>query len=177
MFDNDDNTDEKDLTINRDDVIDMLVKRQKMWLEASVVIANLLPDAWDVIEGYLAETHNVTNLLLSDLTFEPSTELLKYSVFEQGDTLVYHVPIPLSLAVNPGDEGEKLLTYLNSLPPPPSQQTDGEPITPESKIRKQLHHTLDLHPGMYMDVDRLTELEIQSTKGQFIKYPVAEKLQ
>lgn len=179
MFD-DDEDDVEDATpivaTTKGEVIDMLIKRQQLWLEASVIIANMLPDAWDVIEGYLASTHNITNLLLSELSFEPSTELLRYSVFEQGNTDVYTVPVPLSLAIDPGQDGMKLVEYLTNLPVNPAE-TSSSDATTESRLRDQLRRTQDQHPGMYMDIDRLTELEIQSKKGQLFKYPVAEKLQ
>ena len=178
MFDDDnddlDNTPEVALT--KGDVIDMLIKRQKLWLDASVVIANTLPDAWDVVEGYLASTYNITNLLLSELSFEPSTEVLRYSVFEQGTTTIYTVPVPLSLAVDPGQDGMRLVEYLTNLPVSPNETDNGDD-NPEARYRKQLQLTLEKYPGMYMDLDRLTELEIQSANGQLFKYPVAEKLQ
>lgn len=178
MFDNEDDIadDAPEVATTKGDIINMLVKRQHLWLEASVLIANMLPDAWDIIEGYLASTHNVANLLLSELSFEPSTELLRYSVFEQGDAVVYTVPIPLSLALDPGKDGMKLVEYLTNLPTNPGETDPGD-STPEHRYRTQLRRTLDQHPGMYMDIDRLTELEIQSAKGELFKYPVADKLQ
>lgn len=180
MFD--DNEDETlgnlpDVATTKEDVINMLIKRRQLWLEASVLIANALPDAWDVVEGYLASTYNITNLLLSELTFEPAAEILRYSVFEQGDAVVYTVPVPLSLALDPGKDGEKLVEYLVNLPVNPSEADVIGDTTPETRYRKQLQLTLENHPGMYMDIDRLTELEIQSAKGELFKYPIAEKLQ
>jgi hypothetical protein len=179
MFDDDDDetlNDTPEVALTKGDVIDMLIKRQKLWLDASVMIANTLPDAWDVVEGYLASTYNITNLLLSELSFEPSTEVLRYSVFEQGDTVVYTIPVPLSLAVDPGQDGMRLVEYLTNLPVAPND-ADTSDIPPETRYRKQLQLTLEKYPGMYMDLDRLAELEVQSAKGQLFKYPVAEKIQ
>jgi hypothetical protein len=170
-----DNTEDEDVAISKEDIVSMIIKRQRLWVDASVVIANMLPDVWDAIEGYLAETQNLTNLLLTDMKYEPTSEILTYSVFEQGTTVIYNVPIPLGLAVNPGLDSEYLVAYLQKLP---NLVNDGKvPETQEDKIKNQLNYTLQQHPGMFMDVDRLTELEIQSAQGTFIRYSVAEKLQ
>ena len=161
--------------VTKDDVINMIIKRQRLWVDASAVIANMLPVAWDVIEGYLAETQNVANLLLNDLRYDSSTEMLTYHVFEEGSTIIYNVPMPLALALQPGLEGEWLAAYFEKLPPLTNvgQPTD----TKEDKIKNQLNYTLQQHPGMYMDVDRLAELEMQQAAGEFFKYPVASRLQ
>ena len=164
-----------DESITREDLISLIVKRQRLWLDASVVIANMLPMAWDVIEGYLVETQNVTNLLLNDLQYDPTADVLRYCVFEEGDTLIFNIPIPLSLAVDPGEEGEKLFAYLNTLPAAAPEQTEGS--TQADKVRNRLKFAMSQHPGMYMDLDRMTELELDSARGEFFKYPVADKLQ
>ena len=161
--------------IAKEDVINMLVKRQRLWLDASVVIANMLPTAWEVIEGYLAETQNLTNLLLTDLVYDSTTELLRYSVFEQGDQMVFHVPVPLSLAVNPGENGEKLIQYFQTLQVPPTEREF--PNTQESKIKNLLKHTQAQHPEMYMNIDRLTEVELQLQTGELFKHPLVDKIQ
>lgn len=165
----------EDDVISKEDVIEMIIKRQRLWVDASVVIANMLPEAWEVIESYLAETQNLTNLLLNDLKYEATSEMLTYCVFESGGTMIYSVPVPLGLALNPGFDGEYLIEYFNKLPKPTN--TDKLPETKEEKIKFQLEFTMQQHPGMYMDIDRLVELELQSSQGTFIKYPVAEKLQ
>ena len=169
-----DNTEDDDV-ITKEDIISMIIKRQRLWVDASVVIANMLPEAWDALESYLATTQNLTNLLLTDMKYEPTPEVLTYSVFEHGTTAIYNVPIPLGLAVNPGLDSEYLVSYLNNLP---DLVNDGKvPETQEDKIKNQLQYTLQQHPGMYMDVDRLAELELQSAQGTFIRYAVAQKLQ
>jgi len=161
--------------IAKEDVINMLLKRQRLWLDASVVIANMLPITWEVIEGYLAETQNLTNLLLTDLIYDSTTELLRYSVFEQGDSMVFHVPVPLSLAIDPGENGERLIQYFQTLQSPSAEREVSN--TPESKIRSLLKYTQNQHPEMYMNIDRLTEVELQLQTGELFKHPLVDKLQ
>lgn len=171
------NDDEDGDALTKDDVLDLFIRRQQLWLEASVMIVNLLPAVWDVIEDFIAEHQNATNLLLNDLKYDPTTMLMHYSVFEKGSTVVFNIPIPLSLAVDAWmDEGLTLREHLEKLPRPVADVASN-PDTQEARIKSQLHATLTQYPDMYMDIDRLTELEMQSAAGKMFKYPTTDTKQ
>lgn len=184
-----DNDQQKELT--RNDLIDLIIRRERMWLDASVAIANMLPEAWDEIESFLAE-ENMVNLLLTALKFDPTTEVLEYNITEENSSVIVTLPIPLSLAIAPKNG---LDVYLRGLPIEKGafdELTDAEDYSPEEavaagyldpetmlnqRIRLSLARTQRDHPNMYMDIDRLTDLEIETKKGTLIKYPPTTTMQ
>ena len=134
----------------------------------------------------------MVNLLLTDLVFDPITEVVEYHIIEEGKTLIVLLPIPLSFAIDPASGLDVYLRALPSESRPPGFSTEFETgdnieqngieypgnMSPhEQQVRTSLLDTQAQHPHMYMDLDRLTALELESRNGTFIKYPLTTTLQ
>lgn len=173
-------TDTNNDRITKEDVVALIIRRQNFWINASVVIANMFPAVWHTLEEYIAGTQGMTDILLMDLQYDPFDEVLVYDITERDGDRHVKVPIPLSLVIKSDDCGKDVFEHLCSLPIPTSESDDDEfapAHTPLDKIKRKLRQTMKDHPGLFLDIDRLAELELQAANGKFFKYSIAETLQ
>lgn len=149
--------------VTRDDILMMVYDRQDIWMEMSGSIAETLPHVWKAIAQYVKST----TVLLVDIQFDMVSDMLTYTVVENQQSNPITIPIPISLIANPGKEDVNLVEYLHNLPPLAV-------VSQLDAIKQRLRNMLLQFPDMYMDLDRVAQLEFDATQGQLVKFPTVD---
>ncbi len=158
--------------ISKEQALSLFIERDSIWLDNSVKIANCFPHVWEAIENQLARTHNMLNLRLADLLFDPFTEYVEYCIVEHGGAKEVRLKIPLRVMIEAtNSEDPSIVEYLTSTPPTSVVDLTGSPDDIETRrtLEKALRHTQQQYPGMFIDIPRMVELEEQFKLGTVFK--------
>ena len=149
--------------VTREDLFTLLDAREYMWGIASAEIAGFFPTAMEEVKHFIATKHNITAGEVKNLLYVPDTDAIEIWGYaaNRGE---FSISIPVEiLTLSSGDGGEGVVTnYLNVTP---SAFGDMSGPKPTSDVRRALEEMHRVYPDMFIDYDRLEEVEEELKDG------------
>lgn len=152
----------------REDLFMLLDARDYMWSVACAEIAGFFPVAIREMEHFVATKHNVTSGRLKTLSHNTDLDTIEFTVgVDDGGELLISIPVNiLTLSSEDGNEGV-ITNYLNVTPSAVDDTGSGQKTS--SDVRKALEDVQRAFPEMFIDYDRLEEVEEDLKGGKMFR--------
>ncbi len=149
------------MSTTREELFALLEARKYWWYAVCAELADCFPTALEEIESFVETKYHTTGELV-DLMYSSGTDSLTYQI--SGNAVVY-ITIPLDiLMLTVGEEGVGVTTnYLNTTPT--ACIVDGDDEGPTSRVRQELEDVQRAFPDMFIDFDRLEEVNEELRNG------------
>ncbi len=174
--------------MTRDDIIDMFELRHHQWLVMSVEIAGLFPHAWYALKRRAKVQLAVDDIKLKNISIDANRQVLEYIVVGGNYEIRAKFPMEMLLEAESNTTGtidtpdvdiiEEWETYLEHISPIVSVMFTGtvEEVAHKRVLEQMLRAQQDEHPTMFIDYQRLIDVEMLLKQNRLIKGAYNEKV-
>lgn len=137
-------------------ILGMFQARQEDWIESGAEIASVFMPVWEAIESYAQEIHNMPSIQLVDCDIDVMTNkdvVYKVASVENFSSFSVRIPLPMMMIQDSSDS--TLAAMIRST----ASEVHKARTPTSAAIEAGLRDLLKKHPGMYIDMERMIELE------------------